>query len=193
MEALAPPQPQKPPLKIPSLPELRELFRLSASDEGLDLPSRKLAARITLLILVMDRRLRALEKGKAEGAHVQALEKSIEGLVQYLAPILQMAAPQTEEGGPAGKQDLSAEGPLPEGVPQTEDAPAAAPEASEVPAPLVEDPLPPVPPLQQPPVPQMAPQMAPPMPQVPQGLRGPPRVKQRGQGGRHSGGAGGGS
>lgn len=195
MEALAPPQQPK-PLKIPSLPELRELFRLSASDEGLDLPSRKLAARITLFIFAVDKRLRALEKGKAEHKHVEELEKSMNGLVQYLAPILQMAAPPPEEGTPVEQEEPGVEVPLPEGVPQegamqgAEDAPAAAPQAAPAPIYLDEVPLPPVPPLQQPPT---SPQLAPPMPPIPQGLRGPPRVKQRGQRGRHGGGAGGGS
>lgn len=157
-QALLQQQLQQQAPQLPTVAELREMFRASAADQGLDMPTRKLAARLALLVLAVDRRLRLLEKTKAEGKDVQNLNVGIGELFKILAPFIEAPA-EPQDPGQEGQEPQE----LQEGVPQVaEDAPAAAPPPEAIPeAPLQVSP----PPALSPPVP-------------PQVLRGPPRVKQ---------------
>ena len=70
----------------PTVAELREMFRASAADQGLDFPTRKLAARLALLVLALDKRLRFLERNKAEAKDVQNLNVGLGEMFKILAP-----------------------------------------------------------------------------------------------------------
>ena len=148
------------PAKIPTLPEFADLFRRSASDEGLDLSARKLAARLVLLVVVLERLLRRIEVQKANAKDLQTLDVGMAEVFKRLAPLLELTGPPPTEEAGTGPQE-GVEGSLaPEGA-GAEPVPAADSQGSQAPTdPILAEqmdeiqkegprpgPLPPVPPV----------------------------------------------